>query len=274
MRSARSWGSSADEPALDREREGPLSDKLATLLDLPRWPEVDFAAFGEVETLALSRMQQITAAVMARNWLTIPHVTHHDEADVTALEQSRVAFNATAPPQRLSILAPVIAATAAVLRRFPRFNASLDPGGKTITLKKYVHIGVATDTPMGLLVPVIRDCDTKPVVQLAGELAALSERARTKGLPIAEMSGGSFTISSLGGVGGMGFTPIINAPEVAILGVSSLQVRPVQGADQGRVEWRKMLPLSLSYDHRVINGVDAARFLRALADELSAPLED
>ena len=242
--------------------------------DLPPWPQADFASFGEVEIKPLPRMRKIAAGYLARNWVMIPHVTHHDEADVTELERRRKALSeaqsgveATA---RLTLLPFLAKAAVAALRAFPQFNASLDLASGNIVYKKYFHIGVAVDTPNGLLVPVIRDCDRKSVAEIGREIGAMSEKARAKGLPLAEMSGGCFTISSLGGIGGTAFTPIINAPEVAILGVCRAQWKPGRGADDA-VQWRLMLPLSLSYDHRLINGADAARFARHLADTLGVP---
>ena len=231
------------------------------------WPSVDFAAFGRVELRPLSRMQSLTAAFMARNWAQIPHVTHHDEVDVTDLERRRQARNAQPGAIRLSPLVPLMKAVAAALRRYPVFNTSLDTTGKTLAWKDYVHLGIATETPSGLLVPVIRDCDTRTPDDLAGELAARVAKARSSGLSIAEMSGGCLTITSLGNVGGTAFTPIVNAPEVAILGVCRTIERPVRDGDG--LAWRSMLPLSLSYDHRVINGADAARFVGFVGERLA-----
>lgn len=243
---------------------------MSGLLDrLPPWPEQDFASFGEIETKPLGRIQQLTAAFLGRNWVAIPHVTHHDEADVTALDAERKRWNEANPAKKLTILIPVIKAMANALAAYPVFNTSLTPDGKSLVWKRYVHIGVAVDTPNGLLVPVLRDCDRKSAATLSDEIAALSEKARSKGLSMAEMSGGSITVSSLGHIGGTGFTPIVNAPEVAILGLTKVQIRPTPAADGG-IDWRQMLPLSLSYDHRVINGADAARFTRKVADELAA----
>lgn len=240
--------------------------------DLPPWPQVDFAEFGAIETQPLSRLQKLAGAYLSRNWLTIPHVTHHDDADITELERERRAHNSANPEARVTFLPYLIKAVVAALKAFPQFNASLDASGKNLVLKKYFHIGVAVDTKFGLLVPVLRDCDSKSIAQLGGELAALSAKARDKGLSMAEMSGGCFTISSLGGLGGTGFTPIINAPELAILGVTQTQSKPRPAADGG-VEWRRTLPLSLSYDHRVVNGADAARFTAFLARALEDPKE-
>ena len=237
--------------------------------DLPGWPQVDFAAFGEIEARPLSRIQKLVSGFMARNWVTIPHVTHHDEADITALDAFRKAFNEANPDAKVTPLAFFVKAVVAVLRQFPQFNASLDPQG-TLILKKYFHIGIAVDTPGGLLVPVIRDCDRKGPADIAREIAALSQKARQKGLPMTDMVGGCFTITSLGGIGGTAFTPIINAPEVAILGVTKAQLKP-RRADDDSIDWRLMLPLSLSYDHRVINGADAARFTVAVATALADP---
>jgi pyruvate dehydrogenase E2 component (dihydrolipoamide acetyltransferase) len=241
-----------------------------TPLQLAPMPRIDHAAFGEVEVAPLSKIQRLTGAFLARNWASIPHVTHQDEADVTALETLRRSMAAGQPPQRVTALAFCVKAVARALREFPRFNASLDPDGEKLILKKYVHIGVAVDTPNGLLVPVIRNCDARGLPDIAADISAVSQRARAKGLPLAEMQGGCFTISSLGAQGGTGFTPIINAPEVAILGLSRLLDRPFRGPGD-QVEWRKVLPLSLSYDHRVINGADAARFTTRLRELLTTP---
>lgn len=237
-------------------------------VDLPPWPEVDFAAFGETEMLPLSRIQKLTAGYLSRNWLTIPQVTHHDEADITSLDacRARLAENTGA---RVTPLAFIVKALVQGLREFPRFNASLDASGQNLVVKKYFHIGVAVDTPSGLLVGVVRDCDKKSVVELAGEIQSMSARAREKGLPMSDMVGGCMTISSLGSIGGTAFSPIINAPEVAILGVTRSQWKPLRDGDA--IDWRLMLPLSLTYDHRVINGADAARFAVFVADALSRP---
>ncbi|MGE0386153.1 MAG: 2-oxo acid dehydrogenase subunit E2 [Gammaproteobacteria bacterium] len=233
-------------------------------LNLMPWPEADHAAFGPVETLPLDRIRRTIGAVMARNWAMIPHVTHHDEADVTDVEARR---KAAAGPVKLTLLAYLVKAAVEALRAEPHFNASLDAAGANLTLKKYFHIGVAMDTPRGLMVPVLRDCDRKSLEEIATEIDALARKAREKGLSMAEMSGGCFSISSLGHIGGSGFTPIINAPEVAILGVTRARWVTQRGADDA-VEWRLMLPLSLSYDHRVIDGAAAARFTRHIATHL------
>jgi pyruvate dehydrogenase E2 component (dihydrolipoamide acetyltransferase) len=236
--------------------------------DLPQWPQVDFSEFGEVESKPLSRVQKLTAQYMSRNWVMIPHVTHNDEADITALEAQRKARNTSGEATKLTLLPYLIKAVVEALKSFPQFNASLDGSGKNLVLKKYFHIGVAVDTRFGLLVPVLRDCDKKSLSELAAELQSISTKARDKGLSMAEMSGGCFTISSLGSFGGTSFTPIVNAPEVAILGVTRADDKPRRGVNDV-IDWRLMLPLSLSYDHRVINGADAARFTAKLAQLLA-----
>ena len=234
-------------------------------LQLLPWPKVDFTRFGPVETRELTRIQKISGANLARNWAMIPHVTQHEDADVTELEALRVALNrenekgiAKGNVPKLTMLAFLMKAAANALREFPDFNASLEPDGQTLVLKQYVHVGFAADTPNGLVVPVVRDCDRKGVLQIAEETAALAAKAREGKLGPADMQGGSFTISSLGGIGGTKFTPIVNAPEVAILGVSRADMRPVW--DGKAFQPRLVLPLSLSYDHRVIDGASAARF--------------
>jgi pyruvate dehydrogenase E2 component (dihydrolipoamide acetyltransferase) len=233
---------------------------------LPPWPSVDFAAFGEVEVQPLPRIQALTAGFLTRNWQLIPHVTHHDDADITALEALRRGME-TARPSPLAFFAKALVSG---LKAFPQFNASLDATGRNLALKKYFHIGIAIDTPRGLVVGVVRDCDRKSVAEIAGDIAALSEKARARGLPMTDMEGGCMSISSLGAIGGTGFTPIVNAPEVAILGITKAEWKPRRAADDG-MEWRLKAPLSLSYDHRVINGADAARFLRHLDDVLAKP---
>ena len=233
-------------------------------LGLLPWPQVDFGKFGATESVALSRIKKLSGANLHRNWVMIPHVTQHDEADITELEAFRKAQGEAARKHdvRLTPLAFIMKAVVTALKAFPEFNASLSADGETLVLKKYFHIGVAVDTPDGLVVPVIRDVDTKGVMQLAKELAEISAKARDKKLSPADMQGGSFSISSLGGIGGTAFTPIINAPEVAILGVSKSVTRPVYV--DNRFEPRLMLPLSLSYDHRVIDGAQGARFITFL----------
>jgi pyruvate dehydrogenase E2 component (dihydrolipoamide acetyltransferase) len=232
-------------------------------LGLLPWPKVDFAKFGPVETRALSRIRKLSAANLHRNWVMIPHVTNHDEADVTALEAFRTQINAeqAVAGVKFTMLAFVIKACVHALQKMPYFNASLE--GDSLVYKQYWHIGFAADTPNGLVVPVIRDADRKTVSQIAQETATLALAAREGKLAPAQMQGGTFTISSLGGIGGTGFTPIINAPEVAILGLSRTAMRPVWNGTS--FEARLLLPLSLSYDHRVIDGAAAARFNAHLA---------
>lgn len=236
--------------------------------NLPPMPAVDFAQYGAVESVALSRHQKIVSSFLSRNWAQIPHVTHQDEAEVDALDAYRKQLGAELN-LKLTPVPFLIKAVARALAAFPRFNASLAPDGETLVLKQYIHIGVAVETPNGLVVPVIRDCDKKSIAELSAELNDKAGRARAKGLPMSEMSGGCFSISSLGSIGGTGFTPIINAPELAILGVTRAteKLRLVDG----KVVAATMLPLSLSYDHRVINGADAARFVRFIADQLAQP---
>jgi pyruvate dehydrogenase E2 component (dihydrolipoamide acetyltransferase) len=235
-------------------------------LNLLPWPQVDFAKFGAVESKPLSRIKKISGANLARNWAMIPHVTQHDEADITEMEAFRKAAGEQYKDVKITPLVFLIKAAVAALRKFPSFNASLDATGENLVLKKYFHIGIAVDTPDGLVVPVIRDCDKKGLIELATELGTISGKAREKKLGPADMSGGCFSISSLGGIGGTAFTPIINAPEVAILGVSKAQTRPVWNGSEFAP--RLMCPLSLSYDHRVIDGAEAARFASYLAQML------
>ena len=242
--------------------------------NLPDWPQVDFAKFGPVELKPLSRIKKLSGANLHRNWISIPHVTQFDEADITELEAFRKESGAASEKQgfKLTMLAFMIKACVTALRQYPEFNASLERGGENLVLKKYIHIGVAVDTPDGLVVPVIRDADRKGVYELARELGEVSKLARDRKLKPGDMQGGTFSISSLGGIGGTAFTPIINAPEVAILGVSRSAMRPVWvGAkgESGQFVPRLMLPLSLSYDHRVIDGAAAARFTSYLASVLS-----
>ncbi len=236
---------------------------------LPEMPTIDFAQFGEVELQPLTRIQRLTGENLHRAWLHVPHVTQFDEADITELEAFRKAHKAEAEELgfKLTFVSFMIAAAAAALRKFPRLNSSLDPVGGSLVAKRYTHVGVAVDTPKGLVVPVIRDADQKRVFQLAEELAEVSSRARNGKLTPTDIQGGSFTISSLGGIGGTAFTPIVNAPEVAILGVSRARMQPVW--QDGQFVPRLMLPLSLSYDHRVIDGAAAARFTTYLSSVLS-----
>jgi pyruvate dehydrogenase E2 component (dihydrolipoamide acetyltransferase) len=237
--------------------------------NLPAWPEVDFAKFGPVESKALSRIQKLSGPYLHRNWISIPHVTQFDEADITELEAFRKENTAETEKRgfKLTMLAFLIKACVTALRQHPVFNSSLDAKGENLVLKKYFHIGVAVDTPDGLVVPVVRDADRKGVFDLARELAEISKLARDKKLKPGDMQGGTFSISSLGGIGGNFFTPIINAPEVAILGVSKSQMHPVWDGKQFAP--RLMLPFALSYDHRVIDGASAARFTSYLATVLS-----
>jgi pyruvate dehydrogenase E2 component (dihydrolipoamide acetyltransferase) len=233
-------------------------------LQLIPWPQVDFAKFGEVERQPRSRINKISAANLARNWAMIPHVTQHDEADITEMEAFRKKLGEENKDVKVTPLVFLIKAAVAALRKYPQFNASLD--GEELVLKKYFHIGIAVDTPDGLVVPVIRDADRKGLLELSKELAEISAKARDKKLGPADMQGGCFSISSLGGIGGTAFTPIINAPEVAILGVSRSATKPVWNGSEFAP--RLLLPLSLSYDHRVIDGAAAARFTSYLGQML------
>ena len=231
---------------------------------IPAIPAVDFAAFGEVDIQPLDKIGRVTAANMQRSWLNVPHVTQFDEVDVTAMEAFRAEMKAEAEQRgvKLTPLPFLLKACAAALKDNPRLNASLAADGEHLVYKQYVHIGMAVDTPAGLLVPVIRDVDRKSLWELAAEIAELAARAQQRKLKPIEMQGGCFSISSLGNIGGTGFTPIVNAPEVAILGVSRLQLKPVWNGSE--FEPRRMLPLSLSYDHRVVNGADGGRFMAQL----------
>ena len=236
---------------------------------IPPIPVVDFSKFGEIEEAAMTRLMQVGANNLHRSWLNVPHVTQFDSADITELEAFRVAQKAVAEKAgvKLTVLPLLLKACAYLLKELPDFNSSLAPSGKAIIRKKYVHIGFAVDTPDGLLVPVIKNVDQKSLLQLAAEAAALAEKARSKKLSADDMQGACFTISSLGHIGGTGFTPIVNAPEVAILGVSKATIQPVW--DGKAFQPKLMLPLSLSYDHRVINGAAAARFTKRLGDVLT-----
>ena len=231
-------------------------------------PQVDFAKFGPIETVPLSRIKRISGPRLHASWVNVPHVTHCDEADITDLDAFRKALDEDAKkdkskPYRVSLLPLLMRAAVATLKAFPTFNAALSPGGDSLILRRYWHIGVAVDTPDGLVVAVVKDVDQKGVIDLARELGALSEKARAGKLAPAEMQGATFTISSLGGIGGTAFTPIVNAPEVAILGVVRSKMAPVW--DGSAFQPRLMLPLCLSYDHRVIDGAAGARFMRHLA---------
>ena len=236
----------------------------ATGSGLPELPRIDFAKWGPVEELALNKLRRVSAQNLHRAWVHIPHVTQHDDADITSLEEFRVSENARLKDGvKLTMLAFLVKACVGALKQYPKFNSSLDVGGEKLIVKNYWHIGIAVDTPDGLVVPVIRDADRKGVLEIAREMGELSRKARDKKLTPADMSGATFSISSLGGIGGTAFTPIVNWPEVAILGVSRSAMKPVW--DGKAFQPRLMLPLSLSYDHRVIDGADAARFITYLS---------
>ena len=236
---------------------------------LPEIPPVDFSKFGPVETRPLSRLKRLGGQNLHRNWVSVPHVTQHDETDITELEAFRQSKKSEAKRRgvKLTLLSFLVKAVVVALRKYPEFNASLGPDGKELIYKQYFHIGVAVNTDQGLLVPVVKDANLKGMFELAEELEQLAQKARDKKLRPADMEGGCFTISSLGHIGGTGFTPIINSPEVAILGVSRATTRPVYR--DGKLEARLILPYSLSYDHRVIDGVAAAQFTRALGEILT-----
>lgn len=236
---------------------------------LPSAPAIDFSKFGEIEVKPLNKIKRLTGVNVHRSWITIPHVTQFDEADITELEAFRKSETESAKQSgfKLTMLAFVTKVVSKALVVYPQFNASLDASGENLIYKRYCHIGIAVETPNGLVVPVIKEVDRLTVSDIAAEMARLSAKARDKGLMPADMSGGCFTISSLGGIGGTAFTPIVNSPEVAILGLSRSSMKPVY--DKGEFKPRLMLPLSLSYDHRVIDGAEAARFTRFIADALS-----
>jgi pyruvate dehydrogenase E2 component (dihydrolipoamide acetyltransferase) len=236
-------------------------------LDLPPWPKVDFAKFGPIEATPLSRIRKLSRGNLGRNWVTIPHITQYDEADITELERFRKELNEDAGKDgvKVTLLAFLVKACVATLKKFPEVNASLD--GDQLVLKRYFHIGFAADTPNGLVVPVVRDADKKGIIDLARELAELAAKAREGKLSLGDIQGGSFSISSLGGIGGTAFTQIVNAPEVAILGVSRAAMKPVWNGES--FEPRLMLPISLSYDHRVVDGALGARFITHLSGILS-----
>jgi len=233
-------------------------------IGIPPIPEIDFSRFGEIETVALGRIKRISGPHLHRAWLNVPHVTHHDEADITELEAFRKAIKTESEKQgaRVTVLAFILKALAATLREFPNFNASLAPDGQSLILKKYCHLGMAVDTPNGLVVPVIRDVDTLGILDLARAMADISAKARDGKLSPSDLQGGCMSVSSLGGIGGTAFTPIINAPEVAILGVVRARMTPVWNGSEFRP--RLMLPLDLSYDHRVVDGAESARFVSHL----------
>lgn len=249
--------------------------------NMPRIPEIDFSKFGEIERQPLNKIKRVTARNMTAAWLNVPHVTQFDEANITELEGFRKQLNAQQSPQvgsanpKLSIVPFVMKALASAMKKFPQFNSSLAADGQSLIYKKYIHIGVAVDTPNGLLVPVVRDVDKKSVMEIALDLNDKAEKARQGTLGLADMQGGCISVSSLGGIGGSAFTPIVNAPEVAILGLSRAQIRPLwqanekSSAEEGEFIPVLMLPLSLSYDHRVIDGAEAARFCQFLVAVLS-----
>ncbi len=254
---------------LKKHLSGGKAFATASGFSFPEMPKVDFSLYGDIERQALSKIKKISGANLARNWVMIPHVTQFADADITEMEAFRKSQTEQSKKQgvKLTPLVFIMKAVVASLKAFPQFNASLD--GDELVLKKYFHLGVAVDTPKGLVVPVIRDVDKKSLFELAKELGEISDKARTKGLTMAEMQGGCFSISSLGGIGGSAFTPIINAPEVAILGVSRSEVKPVYQKETNEFEARLMLPLSLSYDHRVVDGADGARFIVHLSQGLA-----
>lgn len=239
-------------------------------LGIPRMPEIDFSQWGEVETVRLNRINKLTGQFLHRNWLNVPHVTQFDQADITDLEDFRQELNLEQEKIKASKITPLVfimKAVVAGLKAYPRFNTSLDPSGEMLIQKKYYHLGIAVDTPDGLVVPIIRDVDKKSLLQLSDELKEVSTKARERRLKPADLQGSCFSISSLGGIGGTKFTPIINAPDVAILGVSKSSMQPIWNGKEFAP--RLMLPLSLSYDHRVIDGADGARFTTFLAKMLS-----
>jgi len=240
------------------------SSATAATSGIPAIPEQDFSKFGEIELQPLSKIKKLTGINLSRAWLNVPHVTHHDETDITEVEAFRKSLKAETEKQgvRVTLLSFFMKACAAALKTYPNFNSSLDGSGENLILKKYINIGIAVDTPNGLVVPVIRDVDSKSIFELSAELMEMSVKARDKKLKPADMQGATFTISSLGGIGGTAFTPIVNAPEVAILGLTRSQMKPVWNGSE--FVPRLMQPMSLSYDHRVIDGAQAAHFVRTL----------
>nr|VFK68021.1 MAG: pyruvate dehydrogenase E2 component (dihydrolipoamide acetyltransferase) [Candidatus Kentron sp. UNK]VFK73156.1 MAG: pyruvate dehydrogenase E2 component (dihydrolipoamide acetyltransferase) [Candidatus Kentron sp. UNK] len=260
----------------DVERSAKAAEFEATDTDTVRQapprhssPTVDFSAFGQVDIKPLTRIQRLSSDHLSRAWAEIPHVTQHDLADITDLEAFRQSLRADAETRgaRVTLLGFLMKVSVAALKIFPTFNASLAPDGENLIIKQYYHIGIAVDTAEGLVVPVIRDVDKKGIFVLAEELAAITDKARGKRIAPADLQGGCFTISSLGAMGGTGFTPILNAPEVAILGVARSSIQPIYREDE--FQPRRMLPLSLSYDHRVIDGVQGAQFMRFLCSRLA-----
>ncbi|CCK12447.1 Dihydrolipoamide acetyltransferase component of pyruvate dehydrogenase complex [Cronobacter sakazakii 680] len=258
--------------AVKRAESAPAAGATGgSLPGLLPWPKVDFSKFGEVEEVELGRIQKISGANLSRNWVMIPHVTHFDKTDITDLEAFRKQQNAEAEKRKLDVkITPVVfimKAVAAALEQMPRFNSSLSEDGQRLTLKKYINIGVAVDTPNGLVVPVFKDVNKKGIIELSRELMTISKKARDGKLTAGEMQGGCFTISSIGGLGTTHFAPIVNAPEVAILGVSKSAMEPVWNGKE--FVPRLMLPISLSFDHRVIDGADGARFITIINNTLS-----
>ena len=263
--------SAEDVKRYARTRPSDKPDPAPAAMAPPVVPLPDFGRWGDIERQPMSNVRRLTADQMARTWASVPQVTQYDQADVTELEQLRRQYapKAVAAGGRLTITAIALKVVAAALKRFPQFNASVDMATHEVIYKQYYHVGVAVDTDRGLLVPVIRDVDRKNVIALAVELTGLAERARTRKTALEEMQGGTFTITNLGGIGGTGFSPILNAPEVAILGMARSRMEPVY--TDGQFVPRLMLPLSLSYDHRLIDGADGARFLRWVAEALQQP---
>ncbi|MFW6021712.1 MAG: dihydrolipoyllysine-residue acetyltransferase [Guyparkeria sp.] len=257
------------EGAIKKVMEGAAKGGAATGAGIPPLPEIDFSQFGEIEEKPLSRIKKLSGKHLSTAWLNIPHVTQFDEADITELEAFRKSLKPRAEKAgiKMTPLVFVLKALAHVLREFPNMNASLAPDGEHLIVKKYINLGVAVDTPNGLVVPVVRDVDQKGIFELSEELMAISERARTGKLTGEDLSGGTFSVSSLGGIGGTQFTPIVNGPEVGILGVSKASMQPVW--DGSEFEPRLMLPLALSYDHRVIDGAEGARFMTTLSRTLT-----
>ncbi len=257
------------EGAIKKVMEGAAKGGAATGAGIPPLPEIDFSQFGEIEEKPLSRIKKLSGKHLSTAWLNIPHVTQFDETDITELEAFRKSLKARAEKQgiKMTPLVFVLKALAHVLREFPNMNASLAPDGENLIVKKYINLGVAVDTPNGLLVPVVRDVDQKGIFELSEELMAISERARNGKLTGEDLSGGTFSVSSLGGIGGTQFTPIVNGPEVGILGVSKASMQPVWNGSE--FEPRLMLPLALSYDHRVIDGAEGARFMTTLSRTLT-----
>lgn len=245
----------------------PVSTLIAEMAPVP---EYDFSEFGPVEVKPLTRIQRVTGALLGRNWVTIPHVTHNDDLDFTSCDDWRRAWNADNPDKKITPVIILANAISLALKEFPVFNTSLCSDGQSIVQKHYFNVGIAVDTPKGLLVPVLQNLAGKSLPDAAAELAGLAEKARTKGLSMAEMSGSSISLSSLGHIGGTSFTPIINAPDTAIIGALPLRDVPVRGEDD-QIRWRKVMPVSLSYDHRVINGADAARFIKCIDRILQSP---